>query len=238
MKLELVSLQCVAQAVFQLEALERNQAHRAGVETHAVATGILRLIHGDVCVSQQRVEILAVVWIDGHADARGHDEFVAEMCHGTHQLGANSLCHDHGVFGALQVLQDSDELVAAETREPEVRIVGVGSDDAIVVPNAAVQPIGDRLQHDVTEIVTQRVINALEVVQVDIQCRDLGFVRLGALDGMCELLLEQLSVRQASQRVEIGQAVNPFLGALPVGNFADDRERQVVQIRDDLQFIV
>ncbi len=54
---------------------------------------------------------------------------------------------------------------------------------------------------------------------------------LGSGDCSRQVLLEQLSVGQAGQRIEIGQTVDSFFGPLTVCDFADNGKCQVIQVR-------
>ncbi len=92
-----------------------------------------------------------------------------------------------------ELLGDHDELVAAETPER----VGVAHD--------AVEPRGDRLQQLVAGAVAERVVDALEVVEVDEQRRHRRLAATRAGEHLLDAVEDQRAVRQAGQRVVGGQ---------------------------------
>src|SRR5262249_6801558 len=88
------------------------------------------------------------------------------------------------------------------------------------------EPARDRLQQLVAGVVTHRVVDALESVEIDEQQGDLS----ADLRGMVELALEMLDdeppVRKPGQAVEIGEAPDVL--------FALSLRRDVADHRDDL----
>ena len=91
------------------------------------------------------------------------------------------------------VLGDHDELVAAETPER----VGAAND--------AVQPGSDRTQELISDAVTERVVDALEVVQVDEQRGDRSLGAGRAREHLLDAVKDQRAVRQARQGVVRGK---------------------------------
>ena len=123
-------------------------------------------------------------------------------------LGADALGHHHPERGRA-VGQDHRELLAAEARHRVHR------------PDAVAQREGDRLQDDVAGRMAVRVVDALEVVDVDHQHQR----RLAGAGDPVDLAgqreLELAPVRQARERIaarELAQAVDHRLqprGARP-----------------------
>ena len=91
--------------------------------------------------------------------------------------------------------QDHDELVAAEAREDVGLAHGPG------------EALRDRLQQQVAGIVAQRVVDALEVVEVEEQARDVVRVALRLRQHLPQLLVEQRPVRQPGQDVVLREPV-------------------------------
>ena len=81
--------------------------------------------------------------------------------------------------------------------------------------------VGHRLQQLVADMVSERVVDALELVDVDIEQRELlaagGLAQL-ALD----LFAEQHPVRQVGQRVVMRQMRDLLVGAPALGHVVDD----------------
>ena len=85
---------------------------------------------------------------------------------------------------------------------------------------------------------SESVIDPLKVVEIDVQSCDFQVMFLGSGDCSRQVLLEQLSVGQAGQRIEIGQTVDSFFGPLTVCDFADNGKCQVIQVRHHLQLVM
>jgi hypothetical protein len=88
----------------------------------------------------------------------------------------------------LEVRQHQAELVPAQTRHHVIGSKGGG------------QPRTDLLQEQIAEVMAERVVDLLEVVEVDQHDRDERGIRVLG-DGLAELLLEQDPVRQVGQRI-------------------------------------
>ena len=78
----------------------------------------------------------------------------------------NALCERGRVRGLLQLRHDDGELVAAE------------AGNRVELPDAAAQPVGDDLQQLVADRMSERVVDALEMIEVEAQHRQ----ALAALD--------------------------------------------------------
>ncbi len=103
----------------------------------------------------------------------------------------------HG--GIVEVLDDDHELVAAKPRQQ----VGFAQ--------RAGQRLGHLLQQLVADPVSQRVIDVLEPVEIDVEHADVAAVALGLSDRLRQPLLQQQAVRQPGQRIARGQILQPLL---------------------------
>ena len=70
-------------------------------------------------------------------------------------------------------------------------------------------------------MVPERVVDALELVDVDIEQREL-LARAGSLQLAFDLLAEQHPVRQVGQRVVMREMRDPLVGAPALGDVVDD----------------
>ncbi len=106
----------------------------------------------------------------------------------------------------VDVRQDDRELVAAEARD------GVGA------PQTAAEDVGDGRDELVAGAVAERVVDVLEVVEVEREHRAAGAVALrrGELAG--ELLLEAAAVEERGDRVVVGEVLELALEALALGD--------------------
>ena len=108
------------------------------------------------------------------------------------------------------VLQQDHELVAAQPRH------------GVAPGHAGAQALGDLLQQLVALLVAQRVVEHLEVVQVDEHQR--AFARPVIVgQRLVQPVQQQLAVGQLGQRIVEGQVLDLFLGRLALGDVAAHR---------------
>ena len=122
---------------------------------------------------------------DRDADARRHEELVIADQHRFAQDLDHALGDPDRDVGIPQVAEQQAELVATEARDDVVR------------PQARLQPLGDRHEQAVADVVAQRVVHELEAVDVEEQHGDLPVVRRRVEQRLLEPLEELPAVRQA-----------------------------------------
>ena len=117
----------------------------------------LRLVHRDVGVLQQHVDVVPVLRVEGDADARVDvnrqlvdDEVVIER-------GANLLGRIGGSARVPEAGKQDAELVSAEAR------------DRVAVTQRRAQALADVLEQVVALLVAEGVVDLLEAVEVDQQ---------------------------------------------------------------------
>ena len=115
----------------------------------------------------------------------------------------------HG--GRIDVFDEHDEFVAAQPR------------DQIRFAHAFAQPPRESDEHRVADGVAQRVVDLLEVVDVQIQQRDRHRTPLPPRNGQLQAFLELEAVGQACQRIEARQFVEFVFGDLEVGDVEHHR---------------
>ena len=74
-------------------------------------------IHRQVGVFEQRFEVLAIGWIDGNADARGHHNFVPCEQYWSHDRGQNAGRDNRGLVWSIDTRHQEHELVASQPRK-------------------------------------------------------------------------------------------------------------------------
>ena len=191
---ELVVRQRLAQLAFHglaglyaLVGLGREEAR------HVAPCG-LGLVHGGVGAAHQFVLVGGIVGVQGHTHAARHGEVVA-----LHQCGLadgrNQALVDHLVklVAVCDVAQDDDELVAAQAAH------------GVVCPHRLRQPARHGAQQTVANVVTQRVIDQLEPVQIDEQHRHLLAIRAGLCQRVGQSLLAHGAIRQLGEHIVLGQ---------------------------------
>ena len=171
---------------------DRSTATRSScaVEEGVADLGVaLRPVHGDVGFPEQRLVVAA----EGDADARGRVERPRAALERPRDLGEQPLGDSHRVLGRHGLRQDDRELVAAETGG---RVSGA---------YRTLDPPADLVQHLVAEVVAPAVVDALEVVEVDVEQPSRLSLVVPQLDRVLQPLVEEGAVRQAGQRVVEGE---------------------------------
>ena len=168
---QFAALPGAAQVLLQLHAALDRLVHRAAVEAVAVLAGDLGLVHGDVAVLHQHGRAGGVFREQGDADRRA-EEHLAVL----HRRSAGSSSSTSASASRLAAVRTSpsgraalhqdDELVAAEAREH--RAVAAEALDRVA------DAVGELHQHFVAGVVAEGVVDALEVVDVGEQQRQLA----------------------------------------------------------------
>ena len=178
--------------------------HRGIEEAIGPAAGRLRRIHREIGVLQEIEQIGAVARRDRDADAGIAGKLVAVAV----ERGAQRLIDPRdqrvNVLGALDAVLKDGEFVPAE------------AGDEIFRSDRLAQPLRHALQELVADQMSQRIVDALELVDVDVEDRELA--SLGFQQQPFRMALEQRAVRQIGQRVVMGEMLDPGLVAPPFGD--------------------
>ena len=161
---ELALLQRHPQVALQRSAGGDRRLHHGVEEADAVAPGGLGGVHGQVGMLDQVFHRLALRVEQHGAHAGGAVHVVGCQLVGLVERQKDLLAHGLGLLGRLgglpaQVLQQHQKLIAPE---PGHRVA---------LAHAGRQPLGDLLQQHIAHVVAQRVVQGLEVVQVQAQQR-------------------------------------------------------------------
>ncbi len=233
MHFELITTHGVAQLLLELELLEGSGVHLLVVEAEACPAIGLGGVHGRIGVAHQLVGVLAILRIDGNADTR-RDDGIVRLQRNRFGQGVDYAARDAlDVRRVVHVGQDDGELIAPQAGDfraaASLCVVIRKVADRIVLAEFAAEAPGNFHQQAVTARVADRVIDALEVVEVDEhQCRH-RLVPAGALQDAAELFVEAAPVRQAGQRVKIGEVAEAvFLALEDIESFA--RAQHVLHI--------
>jgi len=115
----------------------------------------LGLEHRSVRKPQQRVAVESMALVDGDADAAGDGDLAVTDANRRDQRVVDPLGHGHGFLCARQVRADENKLVAGIANEGVAR------------PGHALQPLRRLAKQVVARRVTERVVDRLEVIEVD-----------------------------------------------------------------------
>ena len=112
--------------------------------------------------------------------------------------------------------QRMDVVVAGDVALHDGEFVAAEAGDEVIGPDRLAQPIRDALEEFVADQMPQRIVDALELVDVDIEDRELA--PLGFQQQFFRVALEQRPVRQVGQRVVMGEMFDPGLDAPRFGH--------------------
>src|SRR6185503_5849226 len=94
--------------------------------------------------------------------------------------------------------------------------VSAKAGDEVFRADRLAQPLSHAFKELVTDQMSERIVDALELVDVDIEDRE--FASLGFQKQSLRLALEQRPVRQIGQCVVMGEMLDPGLVASPLGD--------------------
>ena len=192
---QLVFRQGTPQLAFQMQAPVGRRIHRFDEELVVVAAVGLGVIHRRVGVADQRLGILAVLRVEADTDRRRAVQHVpvdvAGFADGPDQA-VDEL--DDSPF-ASQAIDDDDEFVAAQAEQ------------VFVAVHQGAHPARQFGQQTVAGLMAERVVDRLEMVQIDdqqalaVDTGDRAFEQAG------EVRIERQPVGQVGQRVVMSQVV-------------------------------
>ena len=121
------------------------------------------------------------------------------------QILANAQSIRHGAIG-----QDDDKFVPAETHQP------------IIAPHGTPKDVGNREEQSVAGVVAQRVVDNLEIVEIDVEQRA-GTSGPRGEDGLADSEGQSAAVVEFGQRIVVGQVLEILLKLAAFGNVLDGR---------------
>ncbi len=220
-ELELAAFERLAQVVLERKALRRRGPHRLAVEKAAVAAFALGVRHRHVGVLEQRVEVVAVARIEHDADRRRHEYFLRAEHDRLRQRGEQPVRRARRFLLGGDAVEHDDEFVAALAAHTALDDAGVRRPGHVIGAQAARQALRDDAQQVVSHGVSECVVDALEVVEVEEHDRERTPVAARRLERLLELLVEARAVGQLGEHVEVRKAVDLLDGARLLGRILD-----------------
>ena len=161
----------------------------ANMEAEAGAALILGAIERQVGFGHHRLGVGDVSAIGNHADAGAGVNLIAvdgdrrrnrsaDLCR--QRLGAGNVAH---------VLLQQRELIAAK------------AGDHIGIAHAVLQPVGDDFQENVAGGMPQRIVDILEMIEIEIKHRESMSAAFGARKGQLQPVEKRDAIGQAGQRI-------------------------------------
>ena len=227
---ELVALQRQHQIAFQVGPVGCLQRQFRTIHFRTAAPLMLGMIHGDIGRAQQSRQRLAMVGVAGDADRRAQVDMLTAEVKPFAQRELDRAGNARGGAMAGQVGEEHGELV---TRQPPDH--GIARPSSDLRHHHFAQPPGDPRQQLVARGMAQRIIDALEPVQIDEEQSGLALfhplgemafdltAKAGAI-GKAGNLVEQ---RERLDMVQIGPhlAEQAFHRHGKIGHFARDIAR-------------
>ncbi len=211
--------QRLAQRGRQVQVFEHAGVHAGVEETEGVAPGFLGLVHGQVGVLQQGVPLAAVARADGDAQRRG-DVHVQPLQREGRGESLQHLGRDGGDgFLVAHLRQQQQEFIARQPRHG----VGRAQHGLQALPHLAQQRIAGG--------VAERVVDGLEVVQVQEHDRNQRAVARGLRQHLLQPVLGQGAVGQLCQAVLVGQGGDAGVGVFQRLLFLVELLHEPAQVR-------
>nr|WP_228430773.1 hypothetical protein [Baekduia soli] len=187
--LELAEVQAVAQLAGEAQARGRVALVALVVDLDAGAPA-LGHVHRDVGAAHERLDVGAVVGPGRDADAGLDAERDPLDLDGGGELDEQPPRQLHGMVGGVGAPEDDGELVTAQPR------------DEVLGPDAAAQALGDLAEQQVAVHVPERVVDLLEVVEVEQHHGRAGVVLAdGGAQRVLQPRAQHAAVRQPGERV-------------------------------------
>ncbi|MNM59370.1 hypothetical protein D3C81_706210 [compost metagenome] len=214
-QLQLAQVQRGAQVGFHQAALARGDVQFDVEALVAVAAVALGLVQRHVGVAQQLLGLVAVIRRNGNADAHPHRELVPLDLERRADRVDQALRSVACGLPALQAGQHHGKLVAAQAGQ------------GVVFAQLAAQALAQRAQQFVAKGVAQRIVDVLEVVQVQAQ----GGGQLGVLavthQRLAQAFVEQGAVGQPGQRIVVRHVVDLRVGGQLFGGVFGNEQHVV-----------
>ncbi len=171
----------------------------------------LDAIHGEVGVFEEAVDVFAT-GKEADADARGDDDFVFSDANRLGDGGQKLLADLLGVVDGAKIGEQHDELVAAHSAD------GVG------LANAGLEAFGDLAEDRVAGLMPKRIVDPLEVVEVDHHDGEIVLRSLARSMKSFEPVAKQGAGGKAGERVVMRDMVDVLVGALAFGQVVGDAD--------------
>ena len=195
---EFVVHEAAAHVGLELQSRLHSRVHVGGIEAINVAACFLGGIHRRIGLLDQTSGIARVHREYRYADgARQRGRLIAKA-EGSEERFADARHHGHDLEGRVRGVeprQNDHEFVAAQPRH------GIG------LAHCARQALRNGLQELVACVVTQRVVDALEVIEVQKKASDLIAFPRRLRDDLLQPLVEQHPVGQTREYVVLGELV-------------------------------
>ena len=210
---ELAVDQGAPQVAFHHQALEGRLVHVRRIETEGIAPHLLGLVHRRIGVAQQVFHVPAVLRAKADAQRLGEGQFMPADLEGLGAILQQTTRHI-GRRRGMEPRQGEDEFVAAKA--------GQGIDP----PDGRFQPLGDGTQEVVTDAMPERIVDPLEMVEIDHHQRKRRFVAFDRRQHLPNAIAQHTVVGKTGQGIEVGQLPDLHLGPFLRRNIENRTDRR------------
>ena len=223
---QLAQHQSTGQGVLYLQHPERPGLHVRREEPVGVTPGLFGTEHRRIGALRQGLEVSPILGVHRNTEGRSHHQLVVLQLADTAHLRLQLIGH-MGCLLRIGEGQHDHELIPALPRH------------RVFIAHHRLQSVCDLDQQAVPYLVTERVVHILEVIQVQVQQRELMAAALRQCKGLAEPGREHRAVGQARQRIEVDQLADAFLITTALrhvflhGQIVGDAALFVMQWRDD-----
>ena len=205
MQLEFACRQRLAQVLLHDAAGLHLQVHHGFEEAECAAAVALGAVEREVGVAQQFVGVRSVAGADRNTDADADHGLLAVDVVGLAQRIDDALRQRSGLGGICDRGLHDHELIASHPRD------GVG------VANEPAQPFGDDPQQLVAAGMAERIVDGLELIEVEMMDGH-HFRVLNPAQRVFEPVVQQHPVGQISQRIVVRHVFDLHLGLALLGD--------------------
>ena len=177
------------------------------------ASRLLRPVQRDVGMLEQVAGAASVARVEGDPDAAAGLQLLVPIAERLPQLRHDSAGDQAGIGRLAEAFKDQRELVTAEARH------------GVFLPALDAQAPRDLTQQGVAGVVAERVVHALEGVEIEQQQGHALVAPPAAADRVRQPVLEPAAVRQPGQGIVVGKVAHPLLGALALGDVDVDADQ-------------
>ena len=194
---ELFSLHRPSEGIVDLEGTARSCLHFRCEEAIIVAPVLLGPIHGSIRTAPERIEIHAIGRINGNTDRNSQVDFVA--------LDIILLRRDiQNPFSQI------GSAIGIGTRKDQYEFIATEPGNGILVPDGILQSFSELFEQFVANAVSKGIVDVLEIVQIEEHQGQRLMAPVRQTDGKIASDMQQRPVRQAGQRIEMGQPLDTF----------------------------
>ena len=203
----------MTQTIINVEAAVGLFVHFAGKETEGAATGFLGVVHRRVGLLHQGVEVAAIVGCHGYTHrGRGVEDVFADIKRFGQGM-QNFIGNAGGGAGIVKITDQNDEFIPALPAQ------------CVDVTQAELESSDHGDQQTVADRMTERIVDALEVVKIDEHEGQMFAGTSLDFDHVDETVTQQQAVGQAGQWIVMRHVLNTVFGRLAhrnIGKTADE----------------